>query len=118
MKRARLAVGPLAAPVINPERGVGHLLDLGEQNARADRVHGAGLDQDAISRRGLERVNEVLDLAGMHGRREFVGADAAFQSGVNPASGFSVKDHPGFGFAVVICQPPACFVVGMDLNRE
>ena len=74
MKLSGLAVGPRASPVVDPEGGVGHLLDLGQQDAGADRVDGAGLDQDAVSRPGLEAVEQMFDLPRGDRGGEFVAA--------------------------------------------
>ena len=91
MKLTRFAIGACASPVVDPERGIGHLLDLGQQNPGADRVHGASLDQDAISRCGLERVHELLNLARPDGRGQFVAIDAGLQAGVDHAPWLGVK---------------------------
>ena len=81
-------------------------------------MHGAGLDQDAIARSGLERVEQVLDLARADRRVELVTADALLETGVNQAARLGVEDDPGLGLAVVVGQPSACLVVGVDLNRK
>ena len=58
-----LAVGADAAPVVDAEGGVGHLLDLGQHHPRADRVDGPGRDQDAVAGLRREPVQQRLDLA-------------------------------------------------------
>ena len=58
-----LPSAPSASPVEDPERGVGHLLDLGQQHPRADRVDRSRLDQEAVARPGLEPMEQRLDLA-------------------------------------------------------
>ena len=61
MELPRLAVGPDAAPVVDAEGGVGHLLDLRQHDPGADRVDRPGRDHHAVPRAGLEPMEQRLD---------------------------------------------------------
>ena len=58
----RTAVGADTSPVMNPERGVGHLLDLGEQHPAPIAWTVPGLDHDAIAGPGGKAMEQRLDL--------------------------------------------------------
>ena len=119
VERPGLAVGADAAPVVDPEGGVGHLLDLGQHHPRADRVDRPGRDQDAVARPGREAVQQRLDRRpAASAAANVVPGDARPQPGVDQAARLGVDDHPGLGLAVVVGQAPAALVVGVDLDRE
>ncbi len=63
MQRTRVTVRVDASPIIDSKRGVTGLLNLGDQQARADGVHRPGGNKDAVAGVGFERVQRALGLA-------------------------------------------------------
>ena len=119
VQRPRLAVGAGSVPV---EESVGHvarLLDLGDQQAGADRVHRAGRNEDAVARAGLEGVQHRRTCAGPDRGGEFGLSDARCQTGVDAAAGLGIDHVPRFRLASVgRHEPRGTFVVGVHLHRE
>ncbi len=75
VERPGMAVGAEASPVVDPEGGVGHLLNLGQQDPRADRVDGPGGNVDHVPRLRLEGMQHIGDPAGVEGPGESVAVD-------------------------------------------
>ena len=76
VQRARLALGVDAVPVEQAEGRVAGLLDLGKQDAAADRVHGAGRQIDKITypRRGSFQCKQSATVPFLQGRRAVAAA--------------------------------------------
>ena len=120
MEPPGLAVAAHTSPVVDPERGIGHLLDLDEHDPRTDRMHRPRRNQDAVARAGLEPVEQGLDRAGLHCLGQVVPPYTRPESGIDQAPRLGMEDHPGFGLAVVSGQPaPAApVIIRMDLDRK
>ena len=115
---AGLTVGANASPVIHPEGRVGHLLDLGQQDPRTDRVDRSGVYHDAVAGPGRKTVQEGLNLPGCNGFGELLASDPLIEPRVDQTARFGRDDDPGLGLAAVVGQAPALLIIGMHLDRE
>src|SRR4051794_34970122 len=86
---AGFAIAVDAVPIEQSICGIAGLLDFGDQETGAERVHGAGFDQNTISRARLELVETGFAVTASHLSFERLAVDAGFQAGVDFASGFS-----------------------------
>src|SRR5262249_1064939 len=101
VQRSRLALSITAIPVEQAKRGVAGLLHLGHQYTAADRVNGAGFQEETVAGSGLEAVQTVGDSAIGQCVTQARLVNTITQAGVNPAAGTSVEDKPGLGLAAL-----------------
>ena len=69
--------------------------------------------------RGSNRWSKGSTVAGLASPRPSAcRVTPAAESGIDRAARLGVEDYPGFGLAVIVGQPPAAVIVGMDLDRK
>ena len=93
MQFARLAVEPHASPVVDPVGGVGALLDLGDEEAGGDRVHGSGGDHDDVAG-GHRDLAENAQIACVQARDEFRGGKLEGDARVEERVGRRFEGRP------------------------
>ena len=118
MQRAGVAVFVAAVVVIHPIGHVAALLDLGDEDARADGVQRACWDEEHIARmhgrvpRDLEQ-RTVLDAAG-----QFLPRDGAGEAVEQLRARRAVDDDPHLRFAPAVLHPRGVLIVRMHLHRQ
>ena len=118
MQVALFAVLADSSVIVHAVSHIGILLDLGDQDALADRVERSGLDKENISllyRHCVEYVEKrvLLDPAG----KLFPG-DLFFETVVQECAFLRVEDVPHLCFAILALVLQRKSVAGMDLNGQ
>ena len=106
----------LSAVVEKPERRVAALLDLGQDDARADGVDGAGGNKDDVAFRDPMPLNQFNDRVGLDRGTQFLWRDTPLQPDADLRVRFRGQDVPCFGLAVRDPDRVRKGIVGMDLN--
>ena len=115
----RLAVRTRAVPVEEPVGDVARLLNLRHEQPGADRMHGAGGDEDTVAAPRLERVQHLRAAARTNRRLQFRLAHALVQARIDPAAGRGIDHIPGLGLATIGGREPCGpGVVGMHLHGK
>jgi hypothetical protein len=108
----------LPAVIEQPERGVAALLDFRQHDTGAERVDGAGRDEDDIACGDWTPLHQVDDRAGGDRRPQFLRRYPALQTNADLRVRFRRKDVPGFALAVWHSDRAGEGVVRMDLDRQ
>src|SRR5262249_54070040 len=117
MQRTWLTVRVDAIPIVQPKRGVARLLNFGDQQTCAERVHRAGWQENTIADARLDLVQTQFTRAAIQFARQRRAVKAALQAGINHAPRLSRQHEPSFGLAEVgRVQPSGSIVVGMHLD--
>ena len=107
--------------VLEHDREVSRLLQLDEQDARADRVGLPGRHEDRVATGDLDRVErrEESLVLGVDEGRELVGLQAVPEADPDGGTRLGVEDEPGLGLAVVAVEVPGGEgAVGVRVDRE
>lgn len=119
MKRPRPAIGTDSVPVEQTECGIARLLNLCDDNARAQGMDRACRNEDAVAHRRLETVQQAFAVALLKRLTQGVAIDVCVQSCVNEAAGFGGQDKPGFCLSGIRRRlSRGLLVVRVNLNRE
>ena len=119
MKLPRFAVAVDAVPIEESVRRVAGLLNLGDQEAGAERVHRARFEKDAIADLRLELMEAIVAGAGGELAFERAAVDARSQARIDFAPRFRGQHDPGFRLAEVGRRKHrALSVVRVHLHRE
>src|SRR5579864_3210537 len=98
------------------ECGVAALLNLGQYDAAAEGVDGAGRDEDNIALRNLTPLNQFDDRAARDRCPQFLWRYPALQTNTNLRAWFRRDDVPGFALAVRHAHCAREGIVRMDLD--
>ena len=108
----------LSAVVEQAECRVAALLNLGEHDAGADRVDGAGRNEDDIAFRNRTPLNQINDRAIRDRRAQFLWRDPPVQADADLRARFRRDDVPCFALAVRHPHRARKRIVRMDLDRQ
>ena len=118
MQLARLTVGTHAAEIPHAVGGVGVLLHLGQEDATADCVQGARLDEVHIALLDGNAVELVLDRAVGNGRRKLLRRHFLLHAQIEEGARLGSQDDPHLGLAVGHAVGARIGVIGMHLDGE
>src|SRR6202011_823111 len=107
-----------AAMIEHPERRVAALLNLGDHEARADRVDRPGRDDDSVVRRHGLPANKVADRAVVDGVPQLLWRETSIEAESDFGSRDRAQHVPGFGLAARQSHLVRKRIVGMDLNGK
>ena len=106
------------AVIIEAVGDVAGFLDLDQGDAFADRVDGAGGDEEGVAFFDLNKVEKVHDAVIRQSEEDFVFGGFPAESDIEPSARFGGDDMPHLGLAEVMLDLLRIIVVGMNLNRE
>ena len=113
-----LAVRAHAAVVVDPVGHVGILLDLGDHDALADGMQGAGGDEEHIALVHRGRVQHLGEGVVLDAALELLFADLMVKPIVQEGAGLAVQHVPHLGLAVLALVLQGILVAGMHLDGQ
>jgi hypothetical protein len=108
----------VAAVVVEAVGEVGLLLTFEEDDAGADGVDGAGVDEDEVAGFDGELIEQRLQSVVVDGGADIFGGDAGAESESDGGAGLGGEDIPTLGLAAGVAGGLGESVVGMDLHGE
>ena len=114
----QLPVGAPALVVVDPEGGVGVLLDLGDEDAGADGVDGAWQDEERIALLHRHPVQHLADGAVLRPAAELLRRDLPGKAEVDGGALVAVHDVPHLGLPRLALLPQGRLIGGMHLDGQ
>ena len=115
---ALLAVLADAAVIVHAIGYIGVLLDLGDQDPLADRVKGAGLDEQDVALFHGDSVEHLKQCVLLDSLSEFFPCDLLFETIIQEGAFLSVENVPHLCFAILAFVLKRESVARVDLDRQ
>ena len=115
---ALLAVLADATVIVHAIGYIGVLLDLGDQDPLADRVKGAGLDEQDVALFHGDSVEHLKQCVLLDPLSKFLSCDLLFETVIKECAFLSVENVPHLCFAILAFVLQRESVARVDLDRQ